>query len=105
MVEFDNNDMYRNYLDHGGYSPKELYITPKYSTFKEALTFYKHITVKHYKQIISPKLMEYRKSKKVKSIKVTMSGIWNVKKCKILKYNLNQEDMIDLDHLVKMNLL
>ena len=73
MIEFDNNHLYGNYYDHGGYSPKELYITPKYSTFKEEVTNYKHITMRHYNKIIKPKLTIYMKSEKVHSLRVKVS--------------------------------
>ena len=70
MDEFDNNDIIGNNHTHGGYTPKQLYIEPRYSTFKEELSNYKYIRMKDYNTIIKPKVTAYMRSKKVKAIKV-----------------------------------
>ena len=50
--------------DYGGYSPKELYVYPKYQHYKQEVL--QHIDIIQYNDIIIPKINEYMRSSKVK---------------------------------------
>eukprot|EP01084_Bolivina_argentea_P222089 375994_1 len=39
-----------NYNSHSGYSICDLFIAPRYGSFKEEISFYKYITIKEYKK-------------------------------------------------------
>ena len=54
-----NDDNKMNVNDHNGYQIKDLFVEPKYITFKDELMNYPHLNIKHYHKIIIPKLNAY----------------------------------------------
>ena len=65
MTTFEHNEI-NNLHDHSGYTPKDLVIERKYSTFKEEIYNYKHISIDDYMKIIVPKIESYIKTNAVK---------------------------------------
>ena len=51
---------------HCGYTPAQLYIPPKYSTFKEEIAEYDHLNFKHFENVLLPKVEHYFSTNKVK---------------------------------------
>lgn len=86
MIAFENSDIYTNYHGHGGYSPRELYIVPKYSTFKKELAYYKYMTMRCDIKIIPTKLIEYMQTDKAKSMEANLNS-------GILKFNLEYRNL------------
>ena len=73
LDEFPKNIF--NIHNHSGYLPKELYIMPKYKTFKKEISEYKYFDHKNYPGLITKvkKYMETVMAKKMSAILATGS--------------------------------
>ena len=65
LEQFEPTSIY-NINDHQGYSPSELFVKPKYASFKEELTNYYHLQSGQYEQEIKAKIDAYIHTKLVK---------------------------------------
>ena len=88
-----------NIHNHSGTTPKELYITPKFKTFKEEIAEYKHLSWKTYNNDILPKINEYIQTEMAKSTKASISRSSAVIK---LLYNINDGSSIKFEHLLSL---
>ena len=66
---------YNNVHDHAGYTPKELYIKPKFSSFKQEIMEYKYLNLKIYQTIILPKINACIKTKMAKAMGATVCDV------------------------------
>ena len=118
MDEFDGNVKYRNIYDHGGYTPKQLFVPPKYDSFKKELLHYQYISISTYKKIILPKVTAYIDTKKARSIRAIKNGlrydddqasrnkykygVHQYEMSNILKYDIKEGTHIKKDHLLSL---
>ena len=87
-----------NVNDHGGYSPKQLFISPKYSTFNEEITEYKYLSYKIYKKVIETKVKQYYTTNMVKTLK----SCWFDDECIKLEYDIDPDSPIKFEHLLSL---
>eukprot|EP01084_Bolivina_argentea_P194277 333301_1 len=81
-----------NYHDHSGFNVCELYIEPKYLSFKEEITTYKYTNFKNYQTSIT-KVKMYQKSGIVKSMKADNNHAPQ-------HYEIAYESPVTFDHLL-----
>ena len=67
MKQWDE-DNEQNLNNHGGYQIKDLFVAPKYSTFKHELMNYSDLDIANYHKTILPKLKQYMQTRIFKSI-------------------------------------
>ena len=99
---FDGNSRYNTH-NHGGHSPEELFISAKYVTFKQEIMNYKYISIRDYKTIVLPKLMQYLDTNKVKALTYVKGGFYDVLQGHMeLHYGIHQYSRITHEHLLSL---
>ena len=100
MKEFDYNNLY-NLYDHGGHAICSLYINSKYSTFKEEMSNYPNFDLRHYYNILLPKIKEISKTQRVKQTKphIKQEGFAAFVP---LKYSVSEGGPLSEEHLLSL---
>ena len=93
--------MYNNH-HHSGYTPKQLYIGPKYQDFQEEIGEYKDITFSDYQSVILPKVNQYLTTNKVKQ--TTNEPPLFVNDYIPLYYGVKEYSSISFNHLLSVTL-
>ena len=88
-----------NLYDHGGYKPRELYISPKYDTFQEEIGGYRHLNYVVYKAVILAKVKQYIKTNMAKKMVAKQSYGYPVIK---LFYDIDDGVIISFNHLLSL---
>eukprot|EP01083_Nonionella_stella_P224151 798150_1 len=89
------NQHEQNICDHSGYHIDELFIEPKYATFKEEISHYKYVSLKQYGKIIV-KVKQYIQADVLKQ---TIATHYGTKHC---SYDIKTHDPIHFDHLLAL---
>eukprot|EP01084_Bolivina_argentea_P217609 369437_1 len=86
-------------FDHCGYTVKDLFVKPKYSTFKEEIQNNRHIALKQYNEQVVAKANAYVQTKRVKEMKAVggYSRLEGVLHCDIL-----EGTPISVQHLISV---
>eukprot|EP01083_Nonionella_stella_P059342 155223_1 len=84
--------IYGNVWDHAGYDICELFIEAKYSSFKEEIRHYEHVSLKQY-QKVTVKVNHYLDAKVIKQTTATEYGTRDT------SYDIYEGDPILFDHL------
>ena len=106
MKEFPEKK-FDNIHDHSGYSPSQLFVEPKYLSFKEEIYNYKYLEVRHYKQEIVPKVNEYIETHKVKRIKsksLTSNASLKAPNIVNIDYGIKSQTTISFNHLLSITM-
>lgn len=69
LDDLPEKDQKYTMIDHHGYKVRDLYITQKYSSFKEEIANYQHIDMQTYENIILPKVKRYADTQICKGIR------------------------------------
>eukprot|EP01084_Bolivina_argentea_P260799 440550_1 len=85
-----------NYNDHSGFDVCDLFISPKYGSFKEEISNYKHFTMEQYKQDVITKVNKYIKTNLFKSTKPAHSSV----AAYIIHYGIKEGDPLSTSHLL-----
>eukprot|EP01084_Bolivina_argentea_P071332 129717_1 len=93
--ESNEDILFWNKNDHGGYTKKELYVEKKYQTLKEEIL--NHLAPNEY-DIAAVKASKYMDTGKVKSIKVNQT----VTQEDPLKYNISNGKTITSEHILSI---
>ena len=101
MKEFDFNH-HLNVYDHSGYSPSQLFVKSKYSTFKQEILNYKSFTMDEYSKTAVPKVNQYIntrfiKQTRAKSFKSTGYAV-------PFQYEIKEQSTLSFDHLLSLTL-
>eukprot|EP01084_Bolivina_argentea_P185180 319353_1 len=90
---------WHNMNDYGGYKLKELYIKPRYESFKDELRNYsaKEMTINMYENYVLPKASAYLQTNTVKAMKCLAA--WIDEK---LHYGIDKDNPITLNHLLSI---
>eukprot|EP01083_Nonionella_stella_P136645 415907_1 len=94
IKELTNQDDY-NVWDHSGYHVDELFIEPKYASFKEEISHYKYVSLKQYGKIMV-KVEQYIQSDAMKQTTATGYGTH------FCSYDIEADDPIQFDHLLAL---
>ena len=80
------------------YQSTEYYIKRKYDTFKDELREYKHLSIRHYQNYLTPKVTQYMNTMRAKKTKASKSkaGIDE------FKYEIQPESKITFNHLLSV---
>eukprot|EP01084_Bolivina_argentea_P084030 152082_1 len=87
-----------NSNDHSGYEICDLYVSPKYRSFKEEISEYDYFTFKEYEQDVIVKVNEYINSKIVKATKAGRGGEMPY----IRGYGIKYGTVLDFNNLVSL---
>eukprot|EP01084_Bolivina_argentea_P232466 391806_1 len=90
-----------NYNDHGGYNVCDLFIEPRYDSFKQEICFYKHFTLKQYQQSVIIKVNKYKNANIVKKTKA-IGCDWPYCAPYVNHYNINKDQPLTFSHLLSL---
>eukprot|EP01084_Bolivina_argentea_P251275 421379_1 len=96
--EFPENTNQYNLNDHGGYDFADLYVAPKYLTFKEEISNYKHFEMSQYEELVI-KIKEYMKQEFVKKMKADNNKDDAYNRSIKLEYDISDWSAIRFYHL------
>eukprot|EP01083_Nonionella_stella_P046159 123577_1 len=85
-----------NIWDHSGYDIKELFIAPKYASFKEEISHYKYVSLQQYEAKIRVKVNQYIQSDTFKQTTASHSGTY---RC---SYEIQKGEPIRFEHLLAL---
>eukprot|EP01084_Bolivina_argentea_P136621 240611_1 len=88
--------LHNNYNDHSGHRVCDLFITPRYNSFKEEICYYKYITMKQYKTKAIVKVRKYMNATIVKQTTVIHPKQGPYSK----HYGINRGDPLTFSHLL-----
>eukprot|EP01083_Nonionella_stella_P151111 482433_1 len=91
----DKEQRAENINDHSGHHINELYVAPKYASFKEEISNYKHLTMTEYTEQIVVKVKKYRVAYLVKRMTATYAA-------RHFHYGIQMKDSITFDHLLTL---
>ena len=94
MLQFDGNT-FENDNDHGGYFVKDLYIKPKFKSFKQEIENYAWFDFANYDNILIPKVKAFYDTVIVKKTKADTF-------LSLVKYGLSDGDPLSFDHLLSI---
>eukprot|EP01084_Bolivina_argentea_P279410 477678_1 len=91
----DDEQYIENINDHSGYDICDLYIKPKYSTFGEEISNYKHINFQHYKDVVVLKVNKYQQSTFTKRIQAAKIFVPE-------HYEIEYKSLLQFDHILSI---
>ena len=97
----DNQQNQVTNIDHSGYDIADLYIPPKYNSFKEEIANYKDIDFKQYEEEIKIKAKSYEKTPIVKATKAPSSRYTRTG-TEELHYDISRKAVLGFNNLVSL---